>query len=118
MIPCKFTAAGSAGDTLEFDDNLKKLMKDLGAAINDALSDSTGISDAIQNVRDSGYDVYLVLEATIGFNSLPGEGHESDAREDGNDRSAVHNDIELQVNAQDMKFLKSLKIRVDDLENH
>ncbi len=92
-------------------------MKDLGAAINDALSDSTGISDAIQNVRDGGYDVYLVLEATIGFNRLPGEGHESDDGADGNDRAAIHKDIELQVNAQDMKFLKSLKIRVDDLEN-
>ncbi len=99
---------------MELDDNLKKLMKDLGAAINDALSDSTGISDAIQNVRDGGYDVYLVLEATIGFNRLPGEGQSGDA---GDEPGAVHKDIELQVNAQDMKFLKSLKIRVDDLEN-
>jgi hypothetical protein len=114
VIPCEFTAAGSDGETLELDDNLKKLMKDLGAAINDALSDSTGISDAIQNVRDGGYDVYLVLEATIGFNRLPGKGQDG---ADGDDRAAVHNDIELQVNAQDMKFLKSLKIRVDDLEN-
>ena len=47
------------------DDNLKRLMKDLGAAINDALSDSEGISEAIQNVRAAGYDVFLVLEATI-----------------------------------------------------
>lgn len=53
---------------MELDDNLKRLMKDLGAAINDALSDSEEISEAIQNVRDSGYDVFLVLEATIGFN--------------------------------------------------
>ena len=99
---------------MELDDNLKRLMKDLGVAINDALSDSAGISDAIQNVRESGYDVYLVLEATIGFNRLPGEGQEG---EEGDQRSGSHNDIELQVNAQDMKFLKSLKIRVDDLEN-
>ena len=99
---------------MELDDNLKKLMKDLGTAINDALSDSKGISDAMQNVRDGGYDVYLVLEATIGFNRLPGEGQ---AGTDGDDRASIHNDIELQVNAQDMKFLKSLKIRIDDLEN-
>jgi hypothetical protein len=99
---------------LELDDNLKKLMKDLGTAINDALSDSTEISDAIQNVRDGGCDVYLVLEATIGFNRLPSE---SKTAAEWDDRTFTHNDIELQVNAQDMKFLKSLKIKVDDLEN-
>ena len=53
---------------LQLDDNLKQLMKELGAAINDALSESEDISEAIQNVRNAGYDVFLVLEATIGFN--------------------------------------------------
>src|SRR6266566_223613 len=53
---------------MQLDDNLKQLMKELGAAINDALSDSEEISEAIQNVRNAGYDVFLVLEATIGFN--------------------------------------------------
>ena len=53
---------------MQLDDNLKQLMKELGAAINDALSDSEDISEAIQNVRNAGYDVFLVLEATIGFN--------------------------------------------------
>ena len=53
---------------MQMDDNLKQLMKELGAAINDALSESEDISEAIQNVRNAGYDVFLVLEATIGFN--------------------------------------------------
>ena len=53
---------------MQLDDNLKQLMKELGAAINDALSESEDISEAIQNVRNAGYDVFLVLEATIGFN--------------------------------------------------
>ena len=102
----------SGGETLELDDNLKKLMKDLGEAINDALSDSTGISEAIQNVRDSGYDVYLVLEATIGFNRQAKEGEAEDEEE-----GVIRSDIQLQVNAQDMKFLKSLKIKVDGLDS-
>src|ERR1044072_6903544 len=55
------------GGLLQLDDHLKHLIKELGAAINDALSDSKGINDAIQNVKDAGYDVFLVLEATIGF---------------------------------------------------
>jgi hypothetical protein len=43
-------------------------MQDLGNAINESLSDSEGISGAICEIRDAGYDVFLVLEATIGFN--------------------------------------------------
>lgn len=85
-------------------------MKDLGSAINDALSESADISEAIQNVRESGFDVYLVLEATIGVSKRPAE-QEQDA-----DDPATPGDVKLQVNAQDMKFLKSLKIKIDDLD--
>ena len=96
---------------MELDDNLKKLMKDLGAAVNDALSDSEEISEAIQNVRNSGYDVFLVLEATIGFNRRS----KTQSTEKIGD-AVIGSEIDLKVNAQDMKFLKSLKIKVDDLD--
>jgi len=46
-------------------------MQDLGNAINESLSDSDGISGAISEIREAGYDVFLVLEATIGFNKRP-----------------------------------------------
>ena len=96
---------------MEPDDNFKKLMKDLGAAVNDALADSEEISEAIQNVRNSGYDVFLVLEATIGFNRRS----KTQSTEEIED-SVIRSEIDLKVNAQDMKFLKSLKIKVDDLD--
>ena len=96
---------------MELDDNLKKLMKNLGAAINDALSDSEEISGAIQNVRDSGYDVFLVLEATIGFNRRSESGPSEE-----DELPLIRSEIKLQINTQDMKFLKSLKIKVDDLD--
>jgi len=97
---------------LELDDNLKKLMKDLGATINDALSESAEINDAIQNVKKAGYDVFLVLEATIGFNRMGGD--EDGPKETSTDLRAG---IELRVNAQDVKFLKSLKIKIDGFGN-
>lgn len=97
---------------MELDDNLKKLMKDLGAAINDALSDSEEISESIQQVRNAGYDVFLVLEATIGFNRRSQQSQGGEKIED----SVIRSEIDLKVNAQDMKFLKSLKIKVDDLD--
>ena len=43
-------------------------MQDLGNAINDSLSDSERIAEAIGEIKRAGYDVFLVLEATIGFN--------------------------------------------------
>lgn len=49
-------------------------MKDLGAAINDTLSNSEKISEAIAKIRAAGYDVFLVLEATIGFNRRQQDG--------------------------------------------
>jgi hypothetical protein len=95
---------------LQLDDNLKHLIKELGSAINDALSDSEGISAAIQNVRNAGYDVFLVLEATIGFNkkSKTDGGDASDTEKVGN--------AKLKVTAQDLKFLRSLKISIEGLD--
>ena len=47
---------------------LKHLMQELGNAINDSLSESDRIAEAIGEIKKAGYDVFLVLEATIGFN--------------------------------------------------
>jgi hypothetical protein len=96
---------------LQLDDNLKHLIKELGDAINDALSNSEGISDAIQNVRNAGYDVFLVLEATIGFNKKS----KAEALEEDVDGHAAA-DAKLRVTAQDLKFLRSLKISIEGLD--
>jgi hypothetical protein len=101
-----------AGRTnLQLDDNLKHLMKELGAAINDALSDSEEISEAIQNVRNAGYDVFLVLEATIGFNRRS----KTEGAEDASG-TLKSGEMKLKVTSQDLKFLRSLKISVEDLD--
>ena len=96
---------------LQLDDNLKHLIKELGAAINDALSESEGINDAIQNVKNAGYDVFLVLEATIGFNKKPG----ADSIAEPTGVAQIEN-AQLKVTGQDLKFLRSLKISVEDLD--
>jgi len=96
---------------MQMDDNLKQLMKELGAAINDALSESEEISEAIQNVRNAGYDVFLVLEATIGFNKRS----KTEGGEEAMAGGSTSVDMKLKVTAQDLKFLRSLKISVEDL---
>jgi hypothetical protein len=97
---------------LQVDDNLKQLMKELGEAINGALSDSEDISEAIQNVRNAGYDVFLVLEATIGFKCR----NKSDGSEETTAGGLKSGEMKLKVTAQDLKFLRSLKISVEDLD--
>jgi len=93
------------------DENLKQLMKELGAAINDTLSNSERISEAIAKIRSSGFDVFLVLEATIGFNKRPEESAEEPAYS-----KAYDGEAQLNITSQDVKFLKSLKISIDDRE--
>jgi len=95
---------------LQLDDNLKHLIKELGAAINEALSESPAINESIQNVKKAGYDVFLVLEATIGFNK---KSEETPAEFP---VTTFSEDAQLKVTGQDLKFLRSLKISVEDLD--
>lgn len=83
-------------------------MKELGEAINESLSESEQISEVIARIKAGGYDVFLVLEATIGFNKT-----------DDADRGSVRvpgktGEPEFKVSNQDLKFLKSLRISLDD----
>jgi hypothetical protein len=96
---------------MQIDDKLKGLIKDLGDAINEALAQSVEIGTAIQNVRNAGYDVVLALEATIGFNKKTEEQLEGESGDPASDGK-------LKVTSQDLKFLQSLKISVEDLNDH
>ena len=63
------------------EEKLKELMQELGNAINESLSDSDRIAAAIGEIKRAGYDVFLVLEATIGFNKRDEYGeYESEGR--------------------------------------
>ena len=73
---------------MQLDDNLKNLLRELGHAINDTVSESDRITGAIAGVRAHGYDIVLKLDATIGL-----------ARRDGS------NEDEPQMSNQDRRFL-------------
>ena len=88
-------------------------MQELGNAINEALSDSERIAESIGDIRQSGYDVFLVLEATIGFNKRDAEsGDESDDSSD--PVQSFESAGKISLTSQDQKFLRALKISVDD----
>ena len=91
------------------DDNLKVLMQELGNAINESLSESERIAEAIGEIRQAGFDVFMVLEATIGFN------RRSDNEETGEDQEQVFESAgPVKFSSQDQRFLKALKIAIDE----
>ena len=81
---------------MQLDDHLKNLLRELGHAINDTVSESDRITGAIAGVRAHGYDIVLKLDATIGL-----------AKRDGNTPEGA------QLSTQDRRFLESLRIQVD-----
>ena len=88
---------------------LKHLMKDLGEAINVSLSESEQIAQVIARIKDEGIDVFLVLEATIGFNK-----HDEEAAPQLVNSRKKNAEPQFSINAHDVRFLKSLRIATDD----
>jgi hypothetical protein len=100
------------------EDRLKELMQELGNAINESLSDSDRIAAAIGEIKRAGYDVFLVLEATIGFNKREDSSEEDSDVEADSEQPAVKSRFEstgkIKLTSQDQKFLKALKIAIDE----
>ena len=90
------------------DDHLKSLMRQLGNAINETLSESESIAEVIGEIKKEGYDVFLVLEATIGFNKR------DDEEGTASFEPKTGETTEISFTAQDHAFLRALKINVDE----
>lgn len=77
------------------DERVKGLLKDLGEAIDETVTESPRIESIMQAIRDSGYEVYLMLQANIAVENrrqkLSGEGSFSE---------------------DDKRFLKRLRIQL------
>ncbi len=86
-------------------------MKELGDAINESLSDSEQISEVVSRIKEGGYDIFLVLEATIGVSK---QGEKSDKT---SLVTTLSTNPEFKVSDQDLKFLKSLRIKIEEEKN-
>ena len=102
-------SASSAGEGAPVDQQLKQLMKELGEAINGSLSDSEQIAEVVARIKEGGYDIFLVLEATIGVSKQGERTPEKTSLV-----STLSTNPELKISDQDLKFLKSLRIKIDD----
>ncbi len=84
--------------------NLRKLVQQLGEAIHESVSESEQIAGVVQDIRRQGFDVLLMLEATIGLNEVS-EQPSSHGGEEKGDGTAF--------TAQDVSFLRSLRIAIE-----
>jgi uncharacterized protein (UPF0335 family) len=85
---------------------VKDLIQKLGEAIHESVSESDQISTVVREIRENGFDVLLMLEATIGLNEVDESASDADA--EGNqaaDGPFTHNDL---------TFLRSLRITTDE----
>lgn len=86
------------------DDKLKELMLKLGDEINAAISDSEGIDEVIGEIKATGYDIFLVLEVTVGFNKRRG-GEET---EENQEQARIS--TQVKITAEDQDLLKKMHI--------
>src|ERR1700761_5260179 len=85
---------------------VKNLIQKLGEAIHESVSESEDIAGVVKNIREQGFDVLLMLEATIGLNEVeaePEEATESDS-----------DDADGPFTRNDLTFLKSLRISLTE----
>lgn len=85
--------------------NVKNLIQKLGEAIHESVSESENIAGVVKNIREQGFDVLLMLEATIGLNEVDLD--EADAEE-------VEDELDGPFTSTDVNFLKSLRISVSE----
>ncbi len=86
---------------------VKKLIQKLGEAIHESVSESEDIAVVVKNIREQGFDVLLMLEATIGLNEV--EAEEVDSSPEGTEEK-----VEGPFTTNDLSFLKSLRISMSE----
>jgi len=95
---------------MELNDDMKKMLTNLGQALHQALTKDPKIKDITDQIKDSGYDIYLIMEANIALDPR-------EKKEDG--RLFLHGPEEqiemenIQFNDYDEKFLSGMKIQAD-----
>jgi hypothetical protein len=90
---------------------LKDLIQQLGEAIHESVIESEQIAGVVQNIRRHGFDVMLVLEATIGLNDVTNDPDESPAQQDALEDGRASEGGPF--TSHDVNFLKRLRISVE-----
>ncbi len=86
---------------------LRELIQQLGEAIHESVIESEQIAGVVQDIRRHGFDVLLMLEATIGLNEVSAkESEEGEQTLEAGEGGAP-------FTKNDVNFLRSLRISVE-----
>jgi hypothetical protein len=87
---------------------VKDLIQKLGEAIHESVAESDSIAGVVREIREQGFDVLLMLEATIGLNEIDEDDDETTTDDEGNEVAAAP------FTRNDLTFLKSLRITTEE----
>ena len=87
---------------MDINDEAKEIVQELGAAINAAVESSGEVAQAIERLREAGYEMELTLRLEIGL-------RERSADEEEDPGGLVLTD-------EDRRTLRSMKIRIDETD--
>jgi hypothetical protein len=86
---------------LEIDDDAKEIVREIGTAINESVENSTKVAEAIERLRQAGYEMELTLRLEIGLRP-----HSGDDETEGDNAT-------LELTEEDLQVLQRMKIRID-----
>jgi len=90
---------------LEINDEAKRIVRELGEAINAAVEKSAEVAEVIARLREAGYEMELTLKLEIGLRPRM----ETDAE--------LENEVALpELTDEDRRTLRSMKIRFDEFD--
>lgn len=86
---------------MEIDDEAKEIVREIGSAINESVENSKQVADAIERLREAGYEMELTLRLEIGLRPHAGD------EDSETDRAS------LDLTEEDLQVLQRMKIRID-----
>ncbi len=86
---------------MEIDDDAKEIVREIGSAINESVENSTKVAEAIERLREAGYEMELTLRLEIGLRPHAGD---DETETDG---------TSLDLTEEDLQVLQRMKIRID-----
>jgi hypothetical protein len=86
---------------LEIDDRAKEIVQEIGTAINESVEGSSKVAEAIERLREAGYEMELTLRLEIGL------------RPNADDEESESEERELSLTDEDLQILQRMKIRID-----
>lgn len=86
---------------MDIDDRAKAIVQEIGTAINESVENSPRVAEAIDRLRDAGYEMDLTLRLEIGL------------RPNSTDDQSDDGEGNLSLTDDDLQVLQRMKIRID-----